>query len=290
MRTRGDKVFHTTNYTVLAILALSCLLPFVHVAAVSLSSGAAADAARVGLWPVDFRFSAYTYAFQKSEFLRSYWNTIKRVLLGVTVAMTLNILTAYPLSKSNKALKGRTAIAWYFVLTMLVHGGMIPTYLVVSWTGLRNTIWALIVPGVSAFNVTLLLNFFRQIPKDLEESAFLDGAGPWRIMAMIYVPLSMAALATLTIFNTVWHWNEWFQGLIYMDNVKDYPLQTYLQGVIVFPDFDMLDMAQIELVSKLSMRTFSAAQIIIATVPIMAVYPFLQQYFVKGMTLGSLKG
>jgi putative aldouronate transport system permease protein len=287
---RGDLTFHIVNYIILAITALLCILPFIHVVALSFSSGGAADRAAVSLWPVEPTFNSYRYAFQKKEFLVAYWNTIKRVLVGVTVAMSLNVLTAYPLSKTKAAFPGRTVIAWYFVVTMLVSGGMIPTYLIVSWTGLRNTIWALIVPGVSAFNVTLLLNFFRQIPKDLEESAYLDGAGPWRIMAMIYVPLSTAALATLTIFNTVWHWNEWFQGLIYMDNIKNYPLQTYLQGIIIQPDFDMLDVHQIELMMSISRRTFNAAQIMIATVPIILVYPFMQRYFVKGLTVGSLKG
>lgn len=290
-RSVGETVFHVVNYAILVLLAASCVLPFVHVIALSFSSGIAADKALVGLWPVDPSLAAYEYAFGRTLFLRAMMNTIKRVVLGVSLNMLLNILTAYPLSKTARIFPGRTVFAWYFMITMLVGGGLIPTYLVVSWTGIRNTIWALVVPGaVWAFNVALLLNFFREIPKELEESAFMDGAGAWRALFQIYVPLSLPALATLTIFCTVGHWNEWFSGLIYLDSIKDYPLQTYLQGVIVKPSFDVLDAAQLELMLRLSRRTFNAAQIVIASVPILCVYPFLQKYFVRGLTLGAVKG
>lgn len=287
----GDRVFHTANYFILVSLAALCVLPFIHVLALSLSAGAAADAGRVGLWPVDLSANSYRYALQKQEFIITFWNTVKRLVVGLAVQMTVITLTAYPLSKSNERLPGRSVFAWYFVVTMLVGGGLIPTYLVVMATGLRNTIWALVLPiATNAFHITILLNFFRQIPSDLEDSAFMDGAGPWRTLFWIYIPLSKAALATLVIFNAVFHWNEWFMGLIYMDSVKTYPLQTYLRGVIVEPDFVMMDTDQLELLISISRRTFNAAQIIIATVPIILVYPFLQRHFVKGMTLGSLKG
>ncbi len=289
--TTGDKVFHSINYVILSVAAVSCVLPFVHVMALSLSSGPAADAGRVGLWPIDFTLSAFEYTFQRQEFLITLWNTVQRLVLGLIVQMTIITLTAYPLSKSNEQIPGRTIYAWFFVITMLVHGGLIPTYLVVIKTGLRNSIWALILPvATNAFHVTILLNFFRQIPRDLEDSAFMDGAGPWRTLFSIYVPLSKAALATLIIFNAVFHWNEWLMGLIYMDSVDKYPLQTYLRNVIVQPDFDLMDTDQLELMLNLSRRTFNAAQILIATIPIVLVYPFLQRHFVKGMYLGSLKG
>lgn len=286
----ADRVFHTVNYVVLVASAALCVLPFIHVLALSFSAGPAADAGRVGLWPVNATLSSYEYAFQKREFLMTFWNTVKRLIVGLAVQMTVITLTAYPLSKSNDRLPGRTFFAWFFVVTMLVGGGLIPTYLVVTATGLRNSIWALVLPiAANAFHITILLNFFRQIPADLEDSAFMDGAGPWRTLIWIYVPLSKAALATLIIFNAVFHWNEWFMGLIYMDNVKTYPLQTYLRGVIVEPDFVLMDSDQLELLMAISRRTFNAAQIVIATVPIILVYPFLQRHFVKGMTLGSLK-
>ncbi len=287
---RGELPFHIVNTAVLVLLALSCVLPFVHVLALSFSSGGAADRAEVALWPVQPTLAAYNYAFQNVGFLRSLWNTLKRVVIGVSLSMVLTVLAAYPLSKNRRQFPGRSLFAWYFVVTMLVSGGLIPTYLVVTGTHLKNTVWALVLPGaVWAFNITVLLNFFRQIPHELEESAFLDGAGAWRTLVAIYVPLSTAALATIAIWCTVSHWNEWFHGLIYMDSMKDYPLQTYLQGMIVQPRFDLMDHSQVELMMRISRRTFNAAQIVIATVPVILVYPFLQRYFVKGMQLGGLK-
>ncbi|HET6486007.1 MAG TPA: carbohydrate ABC transporter permease [Spirochaetia bacterium] len=288
---KGEMPFHVVNTSLLILLALTCVIPFIHVLALSFSSGLAADKGIVGLWPVYPTVAAYQYTFQDTGFIRAFGITVLRVILGVTIAMILNVLTAYPLSKTARQFPGRSLLSWFFVVTMLVNGGLIPTYLIVSATRLRNTIWALVVPGaVWAFNVMLLLNFFRQLPKELEESAYLDGAGPWRILFQIYIPLSTAVLATLVIWTTVGHWNEWFAGLIYMDSIRNYPLQTYLQGIIVEPRFDLLDISQIELLSRLSRRTFNAAQIIIATVPVITVYPFLQRYFVKGMQLGGLKG
>lgn len=286
-----DLPFRIINTTVLVTLSLLCLLPFLHVTALSFSSAVAADKGIVGLWPRQPTLKAYEYAFSQTLFLRAFWNTIKRVFLGVTVGMILITLTAYPLSKRRNVFPGRALFAWFFMITMLVNGGMIPTYLVVTWTKLRNTIWALVIPGaVYAFNVALLLNFFRQIPEEMEESAFLDGAGSLRILLSIYIPLSLPALATLTIFTTVGHWNEWFHGLIYLDSMSDYPLQTYLRGIIVDPTFDMTDVTKVEMMLKISRRTFNAAQIIIATVPVICVYPFLQKYFVRGLMVGSLKG
>jgi putative aldouronate transport system permease protein len=174
---------------------------------------------------------------------------------------------------------------------MFVGGGLVPTYMIVTGTGLKNSIWSLILPGaVPIFYMVILLNFFRQIPKELEESALIDGASQNRILWQIYVPLSIPALATLTIYTVVGHWNEWFSGLIYMDDASKYPLQTYLQNVITMPDFSLFDPMQMELMKKISNKTFRAAQIMIVTLPILVTYPLLQKYFISGMTLGSLKG
>jgi putative aldouronate transport system permease protein len=287
----GEKFFDGFNYIFLAILALSCILPFIHIFALSFSSSAAATAGKVSIWPVDFTLSSYQYAFQKPEFIRAFLVTLERVLLGVSIDMIILVLTAYPLSKTSRQMPGRTFLSWIFVLTMFVSGGLIPTYLTVIGTGLGDSIFALIIPGaVQAFNITVLLNFFRQLPKELEESALIDGASQIRILISIYLPLSIPAIATLIIFDTVGHWNEWFNALIYMNSADKYPLQSYMQGIVVTPKFDLLDITQIELMSKISGKTFKAAQILIATVPVLCLYPFLQKYFIKGMTLGSLKG
>ncbi|HEY5562631.1 MAG TPA: carbohydrate ABC transporter permease [Clostridiaceae bacterium] len=283
--------FDVFNHIFLIAIALACVLPFVHVAAISFSSSAAATSGAVKLWPVDFNLDSYIYAFGKSEFLNAFKNSIFRVLLGVSLDMILVILTAYPLSKNSKEFPGRTYLVWFFVITMFVSGGLIPSYLIVTATGLRNTIWALVIPGtVNAFNITVLLNFFRQLPKEFDEAALLDGANQWQVLFYIYIPLSVPCLVTLVIFVTVGHWNEWFSALIYMDSPAKYPLQTYLQTLVITPNFDSANPDQIKELANISSRTYNAAQIMIATLPILCIYPSLQKYFVKGLTLGGLKG
>jgi len=222
------------------------------------------------------------------------WNSVERVAVGVLVNMLITILTAYPLSKAKGVFKGRTFFSWFFVITMLIGGGMIPTFIIVSLTGIRNTIWALVLPGaLPIFNMVVLLNFFRQLPHELEEAAVIDGAGDFRILFQIFVPLSIPCLATLVIFQTVGHWNDWFGGLIYMDRIDNYPLATYMYNVLQMPNFDQISQMTAEerrRMLQITPRTLQAAQIIMSTLPIVLVYPFLQRFFVKGLTLGSLKG
>jgi len=287
-------VFDVFNYLILGFLALSCVLPFIHVMAVSFSESSAASAGQVGLWPVRFTTESYALAMRRPRFFISMWNSIQRVGLGVFVNMLITILTAYPLSKAKGVFKGRTFFSWFFVVTMLIGGGMIPTFIIVSMTGIRNTIWALILPGaLPVFNMVVLLNFFRQLPNELEEAAVLDGAGDFRILFQIFVPLSLPCLATLIIFQTVGHWNDWFSGMIYMDNIDNYPLATYLHNVLQRPNFDQISQMTHEerrRMLQISPRTLQNAQITMATLPIVLIYPFLQRFFVKGLTLGSLKG
>jgi len=289
-RLKRVEAFDVFNYLFLGIMALLCILPFIHVLSVSLSSSHAASGGMVGLYPVEFTFESYNFAFHKKRFLLSMFNSTNRVAVGVTVNMLLTILTAYPLSKAKNELKGRTGISWFFVVTMLISGGLIPTYLIVTMTGIRNSVWALVLPGaVPIFNVVILLNFFRQIPKELEESALMDGAGHWRILARIYLPLSLPAIATLIVFQAIGHWNDWFSGSIYLDNITKYPLATYLHNVLVTPRFDNMELNEIRRIMQISDRTLGAAQIMIGTIPILIIYPFMQRFFVKGMIVGSLK-
>ncbi|NLG25990.1 MAG: carbohydrate ABC transporter permease [Clostridiales bacterium] len=291
IRSRGERLFDGVNVVIMFFLAIVCLVPFVHIAALSLSAAGEAAAGRVGLWPVRFTLSSYTFALQKPDFVTAFFISVQRVVLGAIVNMGLLVVTAYPLSKRREEFPGRSAIAWYFVVTMFLGGGMIPTYIIVTSVGLKNTIWALIVPGaVSVYNMLVLMSFYRTIPKELDESALIDGASTWTVLLRIYIPLSLPALATLTLYTVVGHWNEWFSALIYIDNSHRYPLQTYLQNFIVQPDFTTMDKNQLELLLSVNTKTFRAAQIIIATVPILCVYPFLQKYFIKGMTLGAVKG
>jgi putative aldouronate transport system permease protein len=283
------KTFSYFNHAFLIILSALCVLPLIHVFAISLSSSSAATGNTVIFWPVNFTFEAYTETLGNSNFLHSLWIGIKRVVLGTSISMLLVVLAAYPLSKEETRFHGRTVYAWVFVFTMLFHAGLIPTYLVVKGTGLMNTIWALVIPGaVSVWNLILMLNFFRAIPKDLEEAAVMDGANHLRILFTIYLPISMPAVATLSLFSMVMHWNAWFDGMIYLSNAKDYPISTFLRSIIVSENFSVLGLTEDE-IKNISPRTVKASQVFIGALPILMVYPFLQRYFVKGVILGSVK-
>ncbi|QTH43581.1 carbohydrate ABC transporter permease [Cohnella sp. LGH] len=287
----GRRLFVVLNYVFLTALSLTCLLPILHVLAISFSSSAMASAGEVVLWPVDFTLKSYEYVLGKEAFVQSIVVTLERVSLGVTLNMLLTIVIAYPLSKEVQGFRYRTWYAWFFVFTILFSGGIIPWYFTINETGLIDTIWALILPGaVPVFNVILLLNFFRGLPKELEEAAFIDGAGHLQILFRLFVPLSKPALATILLFTVVGHWNSWFDGLVLMNRPEHYPLQSYLQTVVIMQDLSSMTLEDAKMLSEISDRTTKAAQIFLAAFPVLLVYPFLQKYFVKGIVLGSVKG
>lgn len=285
------KIFLVFVYIFLALSAILCILPIVNVLAVSFSSRAAAAAGYVKLWPVGFTTSSYHYALSKQEFIAAFVISIKRVLLGYTVNMLMAITVAYPLSKEKRNFHWRDVYAWFFIVTMLFSGGLIPTYMTISKLGLLDKIWALVLPGaVPVFNVILLMNFFRELPSEIEEAAYIDGANNFTALVKIYLPLSLPALATISLFTLVGHWNAWFDGLIYMNSQSNYPLQSYLQTIIITFDNSTITAASELYMSDVSDRTFKAAQVFLAAAPILAVYPFLQKYFMKGLVMGSVKG
>jgi ABC-type sugar transport system, permease component len=290
----GEKIFSVFNYILLGLMSLICILPMIHVLAISFSSKTAASAGEVSIWPVQFTTLAYDYVLKRPEFGRALFVSVERVLFGLIINIILIILTAYPLSKENKIFRLRGVFVWYFVLTMLFSGGLIPTYMTVKATGLINSVWSLILPGaVPIFNVLLLLNFFRGIPKEIEESSLIDGANQWMILFKMYVPLSIPALATIVLFTAVGHWNSWFDGLIYMNRSEKYPLQSYLQTVVVAGTMtpgSFVDQNDWKILNTVSDRTAKAAQIFVGALPIVILYPFLQKYFMKGIVLGSVKG
>ncbi len=279
------------NLAVLALLGLLCAFPIVHTLALSFSSASAAASGRVAIWPVEFTTQAYQFVLENPAFIKSFGISIARVLVGAPLNMLLTILVAYPLSRSKAEFRARDFFAWFFLLTVLFSGGLIPWYMVIRQTGLIDKFWALIIPGaLPVFNVILLANSFRSIPKELEEAAAMDGAGHWTILFRVLLPLSWPILATLTLFVTVAHWNSWFDGLILMNSPDKYPLQSYLQTVVINPDPRMLTERDLALLQLISNRTTRAAQIFIAMVPILLVYPFLQRYFTAGVKLGAIKG
>ncbi len=284
-------LFTIFNYIILGFLALACFIPLVHVFAVSLSSSAAATGGLVTLWPVDFTLESYAYVARRAAFWRSMGVTVLRVVLGVSLNMFFCIMCGYPLSKAKDQFRFRSVYAWYFFITMLISGGLIPFYMVIRQTGLIGTIWALVLPGaVPVYNIVLLLNFFRQTPRELEEAAIVDGANQWKIMWQIYVPTSTAALATVALYSTVYHWNDWFSGILYMNNPDQYPLQSYLRSVVIDMKLTNMGAQDWQALALVSDKTVKCAQIFLAALPILLVYPFLQKYFVKGMVLGSVKG
>jgi putative aldouronate transport system permease protein len=279
------------NLTILAILAVLCLFPILHTLALSLSSASAASSGRVTIFPVEFTLQSYKFVLENPAFGRSFLISLARVVAGVLVNMTLTILVAYPLSRTKRDFRARDYFAWFFLITVLFSGGLIPWYMVIRQTGLIDSFWALIIPGaLPVFNVILLANAFRNIPRELEEAAAMDGAGHWTILLKVLLPLSLPTLATVTLFVAVAHWNSWFDGLILMNNPAKYPLQSYLQTIIVNPDPRMLSERDLALLQLISNRTTRAAQIFIAMLPILVLYPFLQRYFTTGVKLGSIKG
>lgn len=287
----GYRVFRYINMTLMVLMAFVCIAPMINILAMSLSSEASIAQGKVFLWPVDLTGVAYGYIARTEEFWRSMIMSVYRIILGGAVNMALCILTAYPLSRTKAEFPGRTGYVVYIIITMLFGGGLIPTFLVVRFTGVIDTIWALILPqAVPVFNVILLLNFFRQLPKSLEEAAFIDGATHFTTMWRVVVPLSKPALATIGLFIVVYHWNEWFYAIVFMRTFEKYPLQSYLRTVLIDQSFQMETAADVELLNRLSNRTISSAQIFIAMIPILMVYPFLQKYFAKGIVLGSVKG
>ena len=277
----------------LGIICITCVLPFIHLLAVSFSGNSAVAAGKVGFIPVDFTLASYEYVLKGGKFLKAMGISLIRVILGTLINIVLMVLTAYPLSKDE--LRFRKLYVVFFVITMLFNGGMIPTYLLVSKLGLKNHIMALILPGaLPVYNMIILMNFIRGLPREIEEAAWIDGATPFQTLVRIIFPLLGPSLATVGLFSMVGHWNDWFSGLIYMSNPDKYPLQTYLQTLLV--NFEQLLQSSgngadiTAILSKMNARTGRAAQLFLGALPIMMVYPFLQKYFTKGLTLGSVKG
>ncbi|OZB92194.1 carbohydrate ABC transporter permease [Paenibacillus sp. XY044] len=286
----GRRAFLVGNLIFLAFISILCLMPIIHILAISFSSGSAAAAGKVALWPVEFTTAAYDNVFGKPEYLRAFGVSIERVVAGTALSMLLTIVTAYPLSKDRHTFRLRTVYAWIFVFTILFNGGLIPTYLTIKSLGLIDSLGALVLPAaVNVFNVILLLNFYRNLPKELEDASRIDGAGHFATLWKIYVPLSLPALATTGLFTMVGHWNSWFDGMLYMNHPENYPLQTFLQTVIIKMDFRFIKSENAELMLQLSDRTSRAAQIFVAAFPILIVYPFLQRFFIKGVVMGSVK-
>jgi putative aldouronate transport system permease protein len=289
----GRRVFVLANTVFASFLALICIVPIWTMFCYSISSSAAVSSKLVGFWPVDVTAAAYQRVMQNARFWKSLLVTGRRILLGLPLSMALIALAAYPLSKSETVFRARKFYVWVFIFAMLFSGGIIPSYILIIRLRLVDTIGALILPcAVPIFNVVLLMNFFRSIPAEIEDAALIDGAGQWMILWKIILPLSVPALATICLFVLLGHWNSWFDGLIYINNPDRYPLQSYLQTIIVDPAkvLQSFNLAEIRLWLKVNNETLRAAQIFISMIPVLCVYPFMQRYFTSGIIMGSVKG
>ena len=276
---------------VIILFSLTCLLPFVNMAAVSFSSKSAILRGDVSFWPVDFETTAYQAIFSDKSMTRSLVFTIIITVVYTLFSMIMTILMAYPLTK--KRLRGRNFFSFLALFTMYFSGGIIPHYLNIKELGLMDSPWALILPGMlSTYNMIILKSFFQTLPNELEEAAIIDGANDFQVLLKVYLPLSMASLATLTLFYAVGKWNSFQDALYYIQTKAYQPLQLKLYHII--KGSQAVDVAALEggasTVATSVSESIEPASIIFATLPILVVYPFVQRYFVAGVTIGAVKG
>lgn len=281
-----------TIVTILLILTLIiCVLPLFNVVALSFSGKEAAIAGKVSFWPVEPTLASYEYLLQDSRFFDAFGVSVKRVLLGGAINLILSLFMAYSLSMDTDRFPARNRYMWLLIFCMLFNAGVVPWYFAVHYTGIMDTIWALVLPGaVPVFNVILLMNFFRNLPPAVRESAELDGAGEFSLLFKIYIPLAKPAIATITLFSIVSHWNNFFDGMLLINTSSKVPLQTYIQALTIrTSDMSTMGLSAEQMMALMSQRTFNAAKIVVSTVPILLIYPFMQRYFIAGITLGSVK-
>ncbi|MGM1050505.1 MAG: carbohydrate ABC transporter permease [Bacillota bacterium] len=291
-QSRGDRIFDIINLLLLGSVLIIVLYPLVFVAVASISDPTAVVNGEVWLIPKDITFAGYEKVFSNKEILRGYMNTIIYTVVGTIVNIIMTILAAYPLSR--KDLRGRNLITAMFVFTMFFSGGLIPTYLIVKQLGMVNTMWALIIPNaVAIWNIIIMRTFFQQsIPIEVQESAQIDGCSNIKILLKIVLPLSLPVLAVMTLFYSVTHWNSFFNALIYLTEREKYPLQLILREILIQSNMqDMIQTSEESLAkSVMEAESIKYAVVIIANLPVLMLYPFLQRYFVKGMVIGAIKG
>ena len=291
--TKSELLLRACIYTIIILFTVVTVYPFIHVASISFSSTAEAIRPGIHIFPLQFSIDAYRKVFRAALIWTGYKNTLIVTLAGTLLNMVFTILTAYPLSR--KKFPFRNGFTFMIVFTMMFSGGLIPTYLLVKNLGMMNQLAALIFPGlVSAYNMVLMKNFFQTIPESLEESAKIDGANDIRVMVKIVLPLSAPVLATISLFYAVAHWNAFFDCLIYIGDQNKKVLQVILRQLVVTSEV-MLGNVTSGYMDDASMQNLLPVQekstiIMVATIPILLVYPYLQKYFVKGVLIGSVKG
>jgi putative aldouronate transport system permease protein len=282
------KLFTVGNIVFLLIIAAICFFPFLHEAARSLSAESAIVTGKVSLWPVGFHLRAYKTVFESTGMNQALRFTVMLTVIGTLVNLFVTTIGAYPLSKTR--LLGRRGIWVFILITMFFNGGLIPRFLVVRAVGLLDRIWALILPiAINTFYLIIMKTFFQGIPDSLEESARIDGCSDIGVLFRIVLPLSLPILATLTLFYSVSHWNQFFLALIYINDTRKFTLQLKLRQMVIQDDIQTA-MEGSAFAQEIPRESIKAAAVMYATIPILIVYPWLQRYFVKGALVGSLKG
>lgn len=287
-KTLAGRMFGIINYLLLTIIGLITIIPFVHVVAGSFTTSAEMATKKFVLIPTDWSIEAYRFIFSTNTIFKAMGVSIGTTFVGTVISMFITALMAYGLSRRD--VDGRKVIMFLVVFTMLFHGGLIPTFLVVKELGMIDTYAALILPtAISAFNLIILKNFFQNIPEGLEESAKIDGCSDFGILFRIVLPLSMPAIATISLFYAVTYWNTYMSAILYINESAKWPIQVLLRQIVVLAS-GMDVSSDLDSVAPPPAQSIKMAVIVVATLPILAVYPFLQKHFAKGAMIGSIKG
>ena len=289
--TRGDKIFGIVNAVMLILILAIVLYPLIFVISASVSNQLAVSSGRMWLFPKEFTLVGYQKVFQNREILVGYGNTILYAVVGTSINLVMTILAAYPLSRRSFA--GKNVIMFIMVFTMFFSGGMIPTYLIIKNMGMLNTMWSLVIPNaVAVWNIIIMRTFFKEsVPVEVQEAAMIDGCSHTGILLRVMLPLSMPILAVMTLFYCVDHWNSYFSALIYLTDRAKFPLQLILREILIQNQMDKMAGAATSLSEQIMYgQAVKYAVVVVANLPVFLLYPFLQRYFVQGMTIGSIKG
>lgn len=284
--TKGYRAFQVINTIIMIFVIFITLYPFVYLVAQSFSSDAAASAGKVTFYPIGFNVNTYKYILRDNQFFRYYGNTIFYTVVGTFISVACTALIAYPLSKPR--LRLNKVITPLVVFTMYFAGGMIPNYIVITqWLGLQDSMWSIILSNaISTFNLLVMKSFFAGLPEELEEAAAIDGMNTYQIFLKIIIPLSKPIIATMCLFYMVTMWNEWFTPMLYLDSKDKWPVALYVRQLVEGANNTEIGSSDASSVQA----TVKSATMVLTSIPIICVYPFVQKYFVQGMTIGAVKG
>ncbi|GIO84484.1 sugar ABC transporter permease [Paenibacillus faecis] len=291
----GDRIMVTFIYMFLILLSVSTLYPFLNAIVISLNEGLDTSKGGITLWPREFTWENYSVVFQDERLMSGFFVSVLRTVIGTVTAILATAIFSYGMSR--RELMGRKYYMIICIITMYFGGGLIPTFLLIRELGLMNSFWVYIIPSlISVWNMIIFRTFFQGLPAGLEESAKIDGCGNWGTLFRVVLPLSGPVIATLALFTAVGHWNEWFLASIYISDEKLLPIQTILKQILASnivseqtASMDAAALAHLQKAKTITSKSLSMATMMVATLPIVLVYPFVQKYFVKGVLVGSLK-